>query len=300
MRIENNLINPEKKEELIPQMRLVFVRHDAHSKTKPDEKSRLTLDGRKHAQEVGKTANSIPEMGSIIVSPRERTLDTAAREFYSEEEWLSEDVELEKIMEHIPHWKKPKISEFLDYKIDANEKYKKAFYEHFKKDALSFLVNESDDMVKELGDLEDHSYSRFAANLAELIKWHIEEKFPQWERIYSKKQDKYQNKTEAQRFLGSHSLILDSFIMKLIEKVEGREKLDRFLEDWLSETNITELGENFSAMIERINDEIAIKVNFRNKSWKFGLDIIEDIINDRTVLDNNIEKKLKESKEQYD
>lgn len=296
MRIENNLINHEKKEGLTPQMRLVFVRHDAHSNTKPDEKSRLTLDGRKHAQGVGRAANPIPEMGSMIVSPRERTLDTAAREFYSEEKWLSEDVELEEIMEHIPHWKKPKISEFLNYKTDANEKYKEAFYEHFKKDALSFLVNESDDMVKELGDLEDHSYSRFAANLAELIKWHVEEKFPQWERIYSKKQDKYQNKTEAQRFLGSHSLILDSFIMKLIEKVEGREGLDRFLEDWPSETNITELGENFSVMIKRIDDEVLIKVNFRDKSWKFGLDIIEDIINDRIILDNNIKERLKKIK----
>jgi len=78
----------ESGEDFKPEIRLEFFRHDRRepvTEQKPDEKSRLTAEGRKHATEIGKTKNPNPETGLVYGSPRERTQETAMSQLLANE-----------------------------------------------------------------------------------------------------------------------------------------------------------------------------------------------------------------------
>ena len=286
----------EKKEkDLIPRIRLECIRHDDHDSTKPDEKSRLNAKGREHATESGKDRSPNSKGGFIYASPRERTLETAAREFFTKEDWISRDTSLEEILDHImlPVGMKYKISELLNYKTDAHPEYEEIFYKHYKgdKDVLEFIYKDSDDLVKRLNDIEDCSYSRFAANLAKLIYRYIKI-LDNWNRVYLNKKDELGEQNEIQRFLGTHSMVLDSFLLKIIEKSDGRAAVKKFINELPSKNGIVGLGDGFSIILKQINNETTINICYKDNSWNVTPELIEDIIKDREELDSIINDNL--------
>lgn len=284
----------EKKEDIDPQIRLEFVRHDKHEGTKPDNESRLTREGRIHASETGKSKNAKIDKGFIISSPRKRVIETVAREFLANENLVSEEDSLEDILEKIKVdvGKKYKMDERLNFITDRNPEYKKIFYHHLKdaKDSLNFIYNESDKLIYDLGDAEDMSLSRFAGNIAEIIKKYIKI-YPQWEKIYNKNSEP--DKTnEIQRFLGSHSLIMDSFLLKVIEKAEGKEGVSNFLNSWKDKNGIVGLGEGFSVVIKKNNEKTLLSVSCGEKNWEISEEMLESIIEDKKKLDESVRNKI--------
>lgn len=285
-------------------IRLEFVRHDRREPSTaeiPDAKSPLTKRGRTHTTEVGKTRDPNPSVGFAYGSPRARAQETAVRQLLANEEWITEDTTLEEmdahIAEELKHGKKLVVTEKLNYKADANNEYAREYEEHYakRKDLVPFLYYESDKLVEELNDLKDNSYTRLAANIAELIKRYII-MLSRWVNIYDKNKEKYKDSNEMQRFFGTHSTIGESFLLKIIEKTEGVEAAKKFIDD-LPDKNGIDFSDGVSVVLEEGGQAGArIKVKFHDRTWDIEPAIIDAIIQDRSDLDERIKAKIEESK----
>lgn len=293
----------ERKEVFKPEIRLEFLRHDRRepaTEEKPDEKSRLTAEGRKHATEMGKTKSPSPETGFAYGSPRERTQEAAMRQLLANEGWVSDETTLEEISDEIkkrlPYGKKLSVSEKLNYKTDANPKFAEVYNQHYSKtkDTVPFLYYDSDRLVKELGDADDYSYTRLAANAAEFVKKYITI-LPRWREILEKNPQKYAGGSEMQRFLGTHSTIGESFLLKIIERTEGAEAARQFIED-LPDKNGVDFSDGISIVLGFEGEKPKVKVSFHDKTWEVDESMIDGIIEDRTRLDEEIKKNLQEEK----
>ncbi len=293
----------EGEKKLKPEIRLEFFRHDRRelaTPQRPDEKSPLTEVGRRHATEVGKTKNPKPETGFAYASPRERAQETAMRQFLADEEWIDDETTLEEINDEIkkrlPYGQKLSVSEKLNFRFDADPEFARAFDKHYleMKDALRFLYSESDALVKKLDDLDDYSYTRLAANIAEFVKKYII-MLPRWRQILEDHPEKYEGINEMQRFLGMHATIGESFLLKVIEKTEGIDAARQFIED-LPDKNGIDFSEGISMTIGFDEDVPKVKITFHDKTWEVDEALIDEIISDRTKLDEGIRKKLAERK----
>lgn len=285
----------KEKEPKLPQIRLEFFRHDQPGKAQecqPDEKVRLTPEGRQHATEIGKKKFPRPRMGFVYASPRERTHETALRQFLSDEDWITGETSLEEINEAIrnklPVGKKLVTTEKLNFRSSANPDYSKEYKQHFTqtKDILPFLVYESDELVRKLGDSDDYSYSRLAANVAELVKKYID-MYPRIKGALQK--PKYKDEQEMQRFFGTHATVAESFLLKIIEKTEGKDALKKFIDELPSKMGLN-FSEGISIIINGENENTKLVVNYGSKSWKIDSGIIDEIIKDRTTLDKSIKQ----------
>ncbi len=275
------------------------MRHDRREPStteNPDESSSLTKLGRRHTTEVGKTRNPDPQMGFAYGSPRVRAQETALRQLLANEQWVTDDTTLEEMDAHIAgelkYGKKLKVTENLNFKGGANEEYARVFEEHYvnRKDLVPFLYYESDRLVEELGDLEDDSYTRLAANVAELIRRYIG-MLPRWMDIYEKNKEKYKEQNEMQRFLGTHSTIAESFLLKVIEKTEGVDAAKKFIDD-LPDKNGIDFSDGISVELAGIEAGTQVKVTFHGKTWNITTTIISEIIQDSNDLDKKILDKL--------
>ncbi len=291
---------PEYREDFKPEIRLEFLRHDRRepvTEEKPDEKSRLTPEGRKHASDMGRTKNSTPESGFAYGSPRERTQETALRQLLADEGWVTDETTLgdvnEEIRKQLPYGKKLSISEKLNFRKDADLRFTAVYDKHYSqtKDLVPFLYYESDGLVKELGDLDDYSFTRLAGNVAEFVKKYITI-LPRWEQIRKQNLQKYANTEEMQRFLGTHSTVSESFLLKVIEKVDGKEAAKKFIED-LPDKNGVDFSEGISIAIGSDGDAVKIRVSFHDKTWEIEPEVIDEIINEKETLNKFIIEKQK-------
>lgn len=300
---EKRFEHRESREDVKPEIRLEFLRHDRRepaTKEKPDERSRLTAEGRKHATEIGKTKNPSPETGFAYGSPRERTQEAAMRQLLANEGWVSDETTLEEINDEIkkrlPYGKKLSVSEKLNYKDDVNPKFAAIYNQHYSgtKDLVPFLYYESDRLVKELGDTDDYSYTRLAANVAEFIKKYIGI-LPRWRKILETNPQKYEGISEMQRFLGTHSTIGESFLLKIIERTEGVEVAKQFIED-LPDKNGIDFSDGISVVLGFDGENAKVEISFHDKTWQVDEAMIDSIIEDRTRLDEEIKEKLQKEK----
>lgn len=293
--------NPE-AEHFEPSIRLEFFRHDEKEKASTaglrpgDEQVRLTKQGREHSTEVGKTKDPHPEVGVAYGSPRERSMEAALRQLLANEDVAPEDT-LEdvrgKIGEELKHGKKEVVSEKLNFNWNGSEVFNKTAYDRAfgPKDSLVFLREESDDLVKQLGDMESTSYSRGAANIAELVQKYFEI-LPQWERIAEQKPELYaQFKNELQRFFGSHQDVLELFLMKVIEKNDGPEGVEKFLAS-LPDKNGFGYSQGYSIKISQGEDgRPSAVITYNNEEWELTPEMLKEIIDERDALDREIAEK---------
>ncbi len=299
-------MTPESKENkgiFKSKIRIEVFRHDQRDKTikVPDEKSRLTKGGSIHAKEIGKTKNPNPRVGLAYGSPRERSQETALRALMANEDWVTEDMTMEEILKGIEErggrGKKIIASEKLNYKGDVHPEYAKLYDYHFFKacDAIPFLYNESDDLVRKLGDNEDFCYTRQAANVADFVKKYLGV-LPHWEKLTEEKPEKYKEIDEMQRFLGTHGSVTECFLLKIIEKTEGKDEAKRFI-DSLSNKNGIDFSDGISIDLGYEGEEVKVKISFHDKTWDVDEAMIDNIIEDKTRLDEETEVKRKELEE---
>ena len=283
-----------------PSIRLEFFRHD--EKDKPttagprigDEFVRLTQKGREHSTEVGKTKNPEPEVGLAYGSSRERSTEAALRQLLAEETEIGSNDSLEdiqrKISEQLTVGKKNIVSENLNFNWDGSQEFHDVAYDHYlrTKDALVFILEESDALVRKIGDEKSTSYSRAAARIAELVEKYIEI-FPQWEKITAKDPEKYaQHQNEMQRFMGSHQDALEPFLLKIIDMTNGRAAVEAFI-DSLPDKNGFGFGEGFSVRIVRdAAGEPLAHISFKGQEWTVDAKVIKNIIQDGRALDEEI------------
>ena len=279
--------------ESIPTIRLEFFRHDKKSGSKTesgeivlDEKIRLSEAGRKHAQESGHLKNPDPNVALVYGSPRDRTIETAYRQMLANQpevtaETTFEDIE-ELVRQNLPmHASKEIQTEKLNFHPSASAKFQKAADDSYERtfDYLVFLHSESDKLAEKVGDKQADTYSRFAASIAEIIAKYVNI-YGAWKRITEKDEDKYKKSNfEIQRFVGTHQAIGESFLMKAIEKTEGEEGVNLFLE-MLPDKNGFGVGDGFSAEITEDKGEKAVVLKYRDKTWKVNPEIIDQIVSE--------------------
>ncbi len=90
-----------------------------------------------------------------------------------------------------------------------------------------------------------------------------------------------------QRFLGTHQSIGESFLLKVVEKLEGREAALKFI-DQISTQNGFELGLGFSITIEPDGESAKIRIVCGDNTILATPEIIEAIIKDRVDLDKTV------------
>ena len=183
-------------------IRLEFFRHDEKAKpsenyTGPrigDELVRISQEGRNHATEVGKTKSPRPEVGLAYGSPRERTIETSLRQMLAGEDRITAESSLEDIravveseLKKLKLGKKAKkeiMTEKLDFNWNGTSEFNQIGYRRYleTKDALKFLVDDSDQLVYDLKDKVSTSYSRAAGNIAELVQKYLNI-LPRWQKI---------------------------------------------------------------------------------------------------------------------
>lgn len=294
---------PSKEREIItPSIRLEFFRHDERGPMTEgqtdDRPVMLSQKGREHAAGIGKTKDPQPEVGIAYGSPRVRSRETALRSLLTNEEDIIpadsyEDIE-KKIGQYFKARKltarKDYTDERLNFNFDGTETFGNIFSDHYRnsKDALRFMFEESDDLVRKLGDKESTCYSRLAGNVAELVQKYLRI-LPVWQRITEKEPEKYiEYKNELQRFLGSHQTITESFLLKIIEKIEGREVARNFIES-LPNKNGFDYSEGFTVILlpSKEGKEPMIEVRYKDKHWEITPELIEAIIEDKRKLMNS-------------
>lgn len=226
--------SPEQAEKT-PQVVLHLFRH-AEAERDPNKSNNafeLSETGRKQAFEKGKVDGAKNLKQSVAFgSPRKRAQQTASyimagKNFDS----ITGDETLEELKEKIDQdlkvGSKIGIDPRLDFHLDKNtpfgqEAYKAVFID---KDYLKFLVNRSDALAIETNDKLASTYSRQAGAIAEIIKKYIEVS-GQWDKLVKK--GEYED-SKLERFLGSHGGVVESFLLKVIEKTKGIGERNRLL-----------------------------------------------------------------------
>lgn len=306
-------INPEKKNDAIaPSIRLEIFRHDDKEKTTDsgarlgDNEVHLSPAGRVNAVRAGRERNPHPAVGLVYGSPRERTRETALRGLLSNEDITVEDsfTEMEeKINKEMGYGRKHIIDNRLNFIWDGEQvsrRFHDEGYDHFlnKKDALKWLFKDSDQVVLEEKDPVATSYSRCAGNIAELVKKYMDI-LPRWENITkidaAKPAEEKKNyadfQNELQRFMGSHAAVLENFLLKVIEKKEGRAGVEKFFEQREASqvgNNSFKPNEGYTISIVTANGQPTAEVIYHDKNWQLSLADLEGMIADRDKLNKEI------------
>lgn len=287
----------ETAEQIVPgKIRLEFFRHD--EKLKPsqdqlDEKVRLTEEGRIHASDIGREKSPDPSMAMAFGSERERSLETAMRQMLPAHTNSHDSLEgMRKIIsQNIEYGKKDLITPNLNFVWNGTPEFKQEIYDRYsKKEGLKFLLEESDELVSRLKDEVSTSYSRQAGNIAEIVIKYIKI-LSRWQEVVKENPDKYnENFRELQRFLGSHQTVIESFLMKIIEKTEGRDAVLAFI-DSLPDKNGFEFSEGYKVEIDSsTGGTYHIVLIYKDKKWALTAEIVEEIISERDSLNNSIKR----------
>lgn len=210
---------------------LRFFRHDKKETAAPgqtDQKVRLTAEGRKHAQSLAGETDL--DQAMAFASPRERTQETAAFIMAGKSDDITGDESLDTLRVKLDggkdHGSKIAVDPRLDFNLEADNAFVKAFYAAYKKgETMSFLVHESDKLAAEVGDNESSTYSRMAANVASIILKYCKVA-ARWDQLVSDPAKEY--KPELERFFGTHACIQESFLAKVIELTRGETERDAF------------------------------------------------------------------------
>lgn len=297
----------EKKEQLlVSSIRLEFFRHSKkgpQTEGMQEYQCRLTEEGRLIATASGKDRQPNPETALIYGSSRDRAQETAYRQLLSNQEEVTATSSLEDIEALIkgklPLGSKKIIDERLNFNWNGSTEFNEALMDHFMKvkDALRFLVEESDGLALKSKDKTSTSYTRSAANTAEIIQKYLKI-LPNWEKITSADSDRpveekknyAKNNNEMQRFLGSHGATVENFLLKLIDKIEGREATLEFIKS-LPEQNSFQFNDGYSVRIYSESNQPKIEIKYHDRTWKIGPEMLDEFIKERDELNKKVEEK---------
>ena len=214
---------------------LHFFRHAEPERDpqKTNNEFELSDTGRTQAVEKSQEMHSDNLDQSVAFgSPRRRAQQTAGFVMGAESvDSIRGDESLEQLREKLDGklkvGSKIGIDPKLDFHLDKNTPFGEKAYDAVfnKENYMQFLVEESDKLAEELNDEKASTYSRQASNIAQIVKKYIKVGTT-WDKLVTS--GKYKN-PELVRFLGSHGGVVESFLLKIIEKTKGVQERDRLL-----------------------------------------------------------------------
>jgi hypothetical protein len=237
----SNFESPEKMPEFSSKIELRFFRHDEKSgaEVSGDVAVTLTPAGKIHAREQATLDNIDQSMA--FSSARERTQLTAGfhmagkldfitgTESISELQKKIEDEYQADKSEDVRYGKKLRVEPRLDYEAMTpdNPLGKEMIDAVGRKEWLPYLINQSDGSKVALGEEKILTYSDYAKNIAEIVEkyWKIA---PRFDELVHAKPNQYES--TLNRFFATHQGISESFLAKVIEKVDGIENRNKFME----------------------------------------------------------------------
>lgn len=220
------------KEKFEPKIVLHFFRHaeERREEGMKDIEVPLSEKGKELAFEKGGELQPQKEVSLGSAAPKRRTVETVKRVIgYPEitSEMSLADVEA-MFQKHLKIGKKVTIDERLCLRR-VGELEQRALQALQEGRVLDFIVLESDQLAKEIRDKESLTYSKMAANIAEIVQ-EYSKIFDVWEKINKQYPEKYKDyHYQLERYFCSHQTVLGSFIAKVIEKLEGHEGRNDFL-----------------------------------------------------------------------
>jgi hypothetical protein len=284
-------LEQEPNENVESKVVLHFFRHAEPNRDAdvPNESFELTTKGREQAlhksadlEVDGKDLDQSVAFGS----PRNRSRHTAALVMAGESsDLISRAESLEEIKAALDMdlkvGSKIGVDPRLDFYMDADSPFwKEAEKATGSKEYLKFLVERSDQLAAELGDEKASTYSRQASNVASVIKKYMQV-CGQWDKLVESQA--YSN-PKLERFLGSHGGILESFLLKLVERVKGVEERDRLLRIIPNHFDYTE---GIDVILTTVDSKPSVRVVFKHNQvggegepYNFDETISPEIIDD--------------------
>lgn len=277
-------------------IRLEFFRHDEEGKNLMPDRSddntiRLTDKGREGSENAGKLKNPHPEVAIAGGSSRIRSVEAALHQMLSKTGKVNPQTTLEEVRAMISEQLNQKgkktskeiVTDRLNFFPEFGTPFADKYMEHYNaKNAMKFLFDESDELVKTLGDPNPDSYSLDAGKVAEIVQKYLAV-LPVWQRINSENPEKYkQFGYEMQRFLGSHQGYIECLMLKIIEKTVGREAAQKVLDS--IPANGFNPSEGYSIVLETKDQKRQIRLKYHDQEWIVDPKVIDEIIKEKDEL----------------
>ncbi|MEI6494727.1 MAG: hypothetical protein WCO03_01560 [bacterium] len=278
---------------------LEFFRHDEKGKSvdgQPDQAVTLTPKGKEHAKTTAKLSPEEASRAIAYGSPRVRAQETSALHMAGKKLKGTESLDemktsLRREAKSIatdPNKKRSQIfgTSKLDFDVDEKSLFGREEIAAFSEGRLlRYLVKDSDRRAEELGDTKNITYSRTAAQVAEVVGKFINVTKRRSSLLKGDRKNKVDN--VINRFLGSHQTVTETFLAKVIEKTRGVGERDKFV-DSLGGKGF-DFSEGFGVkIIAGENGEPTVEVKFehpktdKTEQYSFtgrvNADIIKDII----------------------
>ncbi len=284
--------------------------------SKSDKEICLTPKGREQVNVKGRKINSNARISVALGSSRRRAKETSARVMLANEN-MPENASLEEINDMID--KKFQNEQMLDRDYNYGIKSKKIIEdkrldfnaygpvgkeEHqamFRGEYFQYLVKESDKRAVELSDKESTTYLRYAGNISEILQRYIKIG-NNFNKLVSKasenEREKYSNRLE--RYLGSHQGVLEPFVLKILEKTQGKEKRDEYIEAVGSGFKETQ-GFRVEIINNSEDQKIVLTYEVPNnngddpekETLEIDKKLIEEIIEERKKFEEEVERSVK-------
>jgi len=190
------------------------------------------------------------------------------------------------------------IDNRLNFLLDDNTKTTKEAMKAYEEGKyFEWLVKNSDDSAIMNGDLEQNStYTKLAANISSLILDSLY-KSDKWDEKVKKSKEKGEEIDKTlDEILTSHQGVLESFLSKVIEKVDGVITRDEFI-NALEKKGFSET-EGFEVRIFNNNGKKDLYIEFLKKNndgddiFQFkriiDIDVLKSFIDDYKSLKDNI------------
>lgn len=302
----------EQKELLPATIRIELHRHDRKERQSTgdrqgDEFIRLTEDGRLQASEAGKSMSPQPEVAVAMGSLKERALETSLRHMFANEDSITPEMSLEDMRAladaNLVKGHKHAMIEELDFNLSGTPEFNQEADNRYlnAKDYVAFMFRESDNLALELGDESSSTLSRMAANIAKIIQKY-EKILPNWQRATEQTSEDGQGKyaeydNQMQRFLGTHGGVPESFLLRVIQKIDGAEAAETFLQELTEkgQGNGFNFSEGYSIVIHQSEDgEVMADLTYQDKTWVIRPEVLQEITQDATHLNEEIAAKKAE------
>jgi hypothetical protein len=170
---------------------------------------------------------------------------------------------------------KVRTTDDLDF-VARETSYGKAFNQSYDDGrVMSFVVNESDKLAKETGDEESSTYSRMAARVAGIIYDNVETAIRGAE-ILAQSSNPKNAPNNFERILATHATVQESFLLKVVEKVQGYKERDALLA--LIGENGFDFVEGFDVLLSKEGDEEKIRITFKKGDYVFDELISKELL----------------------
>lgn len=265
----------ENKEIFPVNIELHFFRHSIKEKSNVDDNLiRLSDDGRNLAKEKSFKDVSL-DQSVAFGSPRVRTQETALLMTFGESDNITGSESLEelknKINKDLKFGSKIGIDDRLDTTEDFNSPVGKRANEAFVEGKyMEFLAKESDSLAEQTGDKTKANLKEKASLVGEIIEKYIKI-IPRWSVLVNNKENNYSPKLE--RFLGTHSSIPESFIIKALQILGKDNEVEEYINKYQSGIDYLK---GFDVNINYSNEEIKLNISYDFGEGKNNIEISEE------------------------